>query len=305
MSEPKPSISKRRSRRSKNSDGRRVREIDDLIARIKKLLPKAIRPALSVQYYRPVSPTIFFDPSARDTDRKRIDRKKLADYFAKYANPDLVEQRKVEEMTALVKDAGILAGAPAAKAARHWMEILRRSEYFRPLGFLNNVPQATVEMLQYLKNTGTLPPPAPPPPVPDEEAKTFDLDKWATWVEPYVLRPYPMMLYNHSTGEHKVVNSSAERRQMAQKGWSPHPSAGQKPAVRTKAPRGAPEKIAANLKDQALKKKNELEALGKKVKNVELAQILYQIPNPSSSQKRSVGTILKNYVGKTKRNSIE
>jgi hypothetical protein len=80
---------------------------------------------------------------------------------------------------------------------------------------------------------------------------------------------------------------------------------GPKPAVKTKAPRGAPVKIAAELKVQALKKKNELEAQGKKVKNVELARILYQTPNPSSSQKRSAGTILKSYVAKTKRNSIK
>jgi hypothetical protein len=75
------------------------------------------------------------------------------------------------------------------------------------------------------------------------------------------------------------------------------PSADPPAAVKSselKGRRGRPEEIPPERKERALKKRNELDAQGKK-NNRAIAQILYDTRNPTPEQNRSVSTILRHY----------
>jgi len=79
--------------------------------------------------------------------------------------------------------------------------------------------------------------------------KEFDLNKPP--VPPYIYREYPILLYNHSTGQNRPARTYDERQRMLAEGWSENPVASAPPEVELTAQ----EELEAKELTRELKKK--------------------------------------------------
>jgi hypothetical protein len=141
-----------------------IARIHDLIRNVRgdEVQLKAVGPGAGVRYYvDPNPPKIFFDPPP--PVHTRLDNK--------YPNPTLARKQIIEQSRKLIELAGLLAGAPNAESAElYWLVRLRtESPHFHVVqsgGWINDVLQATIELLKHLDQLGTLgtirtAPPAP------------------------------------------------------------------------------------------------------------------------------------------------